>query len=136
MTYDSYQIVVLQLFTKLTTIRASFPKTPTILPRATLSINTLAGKSKLVLLCAASDNRLPACFPFSFRRCGSHTRFQAYTFWGEGRDSNPQHSEPQSDALPLRYQHHIMRSTSFHYFEWRSCHCPCDSLYLLLAITR
>ena len=27
--------------------------------------------------------------------------------WGEGRDSNPQHSESQSDALPLRYQHHI-----------------------------
>ena len=51
-------------FTKPITIRASFPKTPTILPRATLSINTLASKSKLVLLCAAFDNRLPACFQF------------------------------------------------------------------------
>lgn len=26
--------------------------------------------------------------------------------WGVGRDLNPQHSESQSDALPLRYLHH------------------------------
>ena len=34
----------------LATIRASFPKTPTILPRATLIISDLAGKSKLTIL--------------------------------------------------------------------------------------
>lgn len=32
---------------------------------------------------AASNNRLPACFPVSFRRCGSHTRFQASAFGGK-----------------------------------------------------
>lgn len=37
--------------------------------------------------------------------------------WGTRRDSNPQHSEPQSDALPLRYSHHMYKRWTGSFIE-------------------
>jgi hypothetical protein len=62
-----------------------------------------------------------SCSPLRARACGRDTtnllsgpsigQFQSAkraieTCWGGRRDSNPQHPEPQSGALPLSYDHH------------------------------
>ncbi len=57
-------------------------------------------------LCLAVGNLTQFVAGSGQTQWSSYRRDYPWGRWGDRRDSNPQHPEPQSGALPLSYDHH------------------------------